>query len=384
MQTFPQPRDEEKLRKNIAAGSQEHADYTNLAYLRSAEGRHEEAISLYQQALNLPLTQLDRADVSNELGWLFYNIGQRAQAQVLAQNTISLLSDQLATAKIFLYRGESNALLAYCLFRMDASVGAETSRLALTWLQRAIVEAPDSEEVAPAYSLSAYMYILLEDAREAIKLCEKCLQLRLGEVDRFDSLMALGDALLREKQFAEAEKSIEEALRFINAGKSVLNRCYFLRGIVQRSMGHLVEAIGTFQQVLAVVKADSALQNNSDILSDIYFNMGVTYHDLRDYSKGAAALEEVLAYHIDEPHHSNALLWLSKCYKGMGVPAKAGDCFEQVLASPHTSDVDKAYAREALAHLDYETGSYEKARAAFQQLLAHRRDVAANLVEFFN
>lgn len=372
-QSFPKPGDEEELREKIAAGSTEYEDYTKLGFIEYAKGQYDDAVAFCQKALTLPLTEIARAKVSNELGWLFNAIGQPAQTQALAQNTINLLSNQPEIPQVFLYRGESHALLAHSLFWMEENVsGEEAAQIALTWLQRAIFQEHDVDEIASAYWISANLYILLEDTAKAITLCETCLQHQLGEVDRFGCLSALGEALLRQNKFMEAGRVIEDALQFSTAGKTQLIWCHFGRGIVQRSTGRLPEAIGTFQKVLATVTDDSVLQRNSHILGDTYLNMGATYYDLQQYSNAVEAMQKVLACHSkDNLYRVNALLWLSHCYKEMGIPPKALECLEEMLASPHASEKDKADARETWAHLNYETGSYEKAAAVFKELLVH-------------
>jgi tetratricopeptide (TPR) repeat protein len=261
-QNFPKPDDEKELWEKIAAGSTEHDDYTKLGFIRYAKDQYNEAVLLYQHALTLPLTALNRAKVSNELGWLFNVIGQPVQTQTLVQSTIALLSTQPAIPKVFLYRGESYALRAFSLFWMeDNASGEEAAQMALSWLQQTIAEGREFDEIAAAYWLSANLYIRLEDTAKAITLCETCLQHQLGEVDRFACLSALGEALLRENKFVEAGRVIEEALQFGSAGKTQLIWCYFGRGIVQRSTGRLPEAIGTFQEVLATVKDDNCCKS---------------------------------------------------------------------------------------------------------------------------
>ena len=75
---------EEKLRKEIARGSLDPQVFCDLAELVFAAGGTEEAISLYERALSVPLTGLQKAKVSTGLGWLFYEIGKVAEAFPLA------------------------------------------------------------------------------------------------------------------------------------------------------------------------------------------------------------------------------------------------------------------------------------------------------------
>ncbi|HJU62078.1 MAG TPA: tetratricopeptide repeat protein, partial [Candidatus Binatia bacterium] len=82
---------EEELRQKIADGSQDPEDYRNLTDLLFPSGDYDEAIALYQRALTLPLTAFKKAQLSMELGWIYYEIGQQTQVAELARDALSLL-----------------------------------------------------------------------------------------------------------------------------------------------------------------------------------------------------------------------------------------------------------------------------------------------------
>jgi len=77
---FPDRHAEKELRQKIADGSQDPDDYRYLTDLLFPSGRYDEAIALCQQALTLPLTSFKKAQLSMELGWIYYDIGQQARA----------------------------------------------------------------------------------------------------------------------------------------------------------------------------------------------------------------------------------------------------------------------------------------------------------------
>ncbi len=344
---------EAELQQRIAEGSAEIGDYRDLTNMLISAERDEEAVTLYQQALNLPLRNLQKARVSMELGWIHYELrGQRTQAQMLAQRAISLLSSEEENPEVLFLRGMSQSLLAHCVWFTDAKSGAEAARVALEWLERVMVESPDFEEVAVAYGDAARLHNLLGNTEKAITLCQKMLDQKLDKRDRLSCLIVLGEALRRERRFTEAGQVGEEALRNWEADKGMLPRLYFERGLIQRLTNRPTEAQRTFQQVLAALQAHPTLCNDPHFLAEVHWNLAELYYESEAYREAAAAFQEVLAHHAkDDPYHRNALLWLGHCHLGTGAHAEARDCYQEVLNSPHASETEKASAREGLAAL---------------------------------
>jgi tetratricopeptide (TPR) repeat protein len=95
----------EELRRKIAAGSTNQKDYRDLAYHLFAIGQYKEAILFYQQALDLPLQDIQKADLSMDLAAVLYEVSRRDEAQTLAENAIALLSNQGESVEVLLSRG---------------------------------------------------------------------------------------------------------------------------------------------------------------------------------------------------------------------------------------------------------------------------------------
>ncbi len=341
---------EAELQRRIAEGSQNLGDYRNLADLLISAGRGEEAVTLYQRALDLPLTNVQKARASMELGWIFYDVmGKQAQALPLAQSALSLLSNERETPEVLLLRGSGQSLFAHCMWFTDTKSGAEAARGALEWLERVIVESPDFEEVTVAYSDAARLHNLLGNTEKAIALCRKMLDRELNKQDRLSCLIVLGEALRCERRFTEAEQVIEEALRYAEASEGRLPLLYFTRGLIQRGAKRPAEAQGSLDQALAALRARFTLRNDSDFLTEIHWNLAELYYESEKYSEAAASFQIVLTHlPVDHPYRSYALLSLGHCYLATGAHAAAREYYKQVLTLPHSSLDEKSSARKGL------------------------------------
>jgi tetratricopeptide (TPR) repeat protein len=363
---------EEVLRRKIADGSQNPDDYRNLAELQLATGRGEEAISLLKAALDLPLTNYQRAEISMELGWNYYEMGRRAHAELLAQSALGLLSQEPESADVLSCRGSSQSLLAHCLWFTDVDVGAEAARLALKWLEQVMAKAPEFEEIAAVYCDAARLQNLLGNAEEAISLCEECLQHKLNERERLSCLMAYIEALRLARRFREAEHTLEEAFRYTEANKGILPLLYFTLGLIQRSTNRVDEARETFQKTLEALQADADLRDESDFFPQVYWNLGELCYGSEEYNKALEAFQKILVYHPeDDLDRCSALLWLGRCCLAIEAHTKAREFFEQVLASSHSSESDKVSAREGLGEVYYNFEEYEEAALTFEEVLDH-------------
>jgi tetratricopeptide (TPR) repeat protein len=338
---------EEKLRQKIADGSQDPEDYRNLTDLLSPSGEYEEAIALYQRALTFPLTVFKKAQLSMELGWIYYDIGQQAQVTGLAQQALSLLSTEPRSAEVLYCLGASQALLALSLCITDANAGAEAARLALGWLEQAIADEADFKDKPHVYIDAARMHSLLGNVDKVVIHCERCLAREISETQRISCLILYAQALQREERFAEAEQAITEAFRYGKNYKSGLlhSRLDVELGEIQRSTNRLVESKERFSHALAALKSDPYFHNDTQTLGEVYFNLASVCYELGEYEDAVSFYNEVLRCDTkDGPSYWTALYWLGRSYEATEDHSKARDCYAEVLASSRATEDDKALA----------------------------------------
>jgi len=373
---FPDRHAEKELRQKIADGSQDPDDYRYLTDLLFPSGRYDEAIALCQQALTLPLTSFKKAQLSMELGWIYYDIGQQARATPLAREALALLSTEPKSAEVFYCLGASQALVSHSESFEDPNAGAEAARLALDWLEKAVAGNSDFKDKPHAYIDAARLHTMLGNLDEAIVYCERCLGQEINETQRISCLIVYAQALQREERFAEAEQAIAEAVRCRKNYTSGLFQIYIELGAIQRFTNRLAESRRSYEQALAALKSDPYFHSDAEILGEIYFNLATVCYELKEYQDAVSAYSGVLRCKSkDIPSYWTTLYWLGRSYEATEDHRGARDCYGEVLASPNATEDDKTLARKGLtwvvAKLDYESGKYKEAAAAFEQLVSH-------------
>jgi len=367
---------EKELRQKIAAGSQDPDDYRNLTDLLFPSGRYDEAIALYQQALTFPLTDFKKAQLSIELGWIYYDIGQRAQATTLAREALSLLSTEPKSPEVLYCLGASQALLSLSHSFADPNAGTETARFAIDWLEKAIADDSDFRDKPYAYIDAARMHSMLGNMDEAIDHCEKCLGQEINQMQRISCLIVYAQCLQGKERFVEAEQAIAEAFRYGKNYKSGFYTLYMELGAIQRFTSQLTESRKSYEQALAALKSDPYFHSDAEILGEIYFNLATVCYELGEYQGAVSAYREVLRFNSkDISSYWSALYWLGRSYEAIEDHSKARDCYAEVVASRGASEDDKSLARNglmwALAKLDYLSGKYTEAAAAFEEIVSH-------------
>ena len=366
------PESEDGLREKIALGSQDPDIYCRLAELLFAAGRQEEAVSFYERALSLPLTELQKAKVSAELGWLFYEMAKETQALSLATAAAEILSKELEGPEVLAWRGASESLRAHCIWSTDEKAGPDAARSALEYFKRVMVEAPDFDDIAGAYYDAARLSNLLGNTRETIVYCEKCLRYDLSERERLQCLVVFVEALRNEERFAEAEKNLEEAFELAKADIAALPRLYMEVGMVKRLTNHLDEAQRSFRGALQALESHPYSRDDTHYLTQVYWNLGEAYYESGKYEETVTVFQKVLEYHPnDDTDRREAFRWLGKSYHATGRYAEARDCYEQVLNSPVSSEAEKASVQAGLGKVYYDQGDYERAVATFETIIAH-------------
>jgi tetratricopeptide (TPR) repeat protein len=362
---------EEKLRQDLAQGSQDPQVFSRLAELVSAAGRKDEALSLYRQALTLPLTGLQKATLSAELGWLLYETGKVTEALSLANTASEVLSKEAETPEVVMWRGTSESLRAHCISFTDEKAGTEAAHSALECLKRVMVEAPNFDDIAGVYYDAARLSNLLWNPKDTIVFCEKCLRYDLTEIERLQCLVVFAEALRQEERFADAEKILEEALKLATVEIAALPRLYLEIGIVKRLQNRLEEAQRSFQQALHTLESLPYWLDDPHFLTHVYGNLGELYYESGQYVEAMAAFQKIIGYHPnDDTERREAFRWLGQSYHATARYAEARDCYEQVLSSPFASEAEKASVQEGLGKLHYAEGDYEKAIATFEMIVA--------------
>lgn len=373
---YPDGQAEQELRQKIAAGSQDPDDYRNLADLLFPSGRYDEMIALYCQAETFSLTGFKQAQLSMELGWIYYGIGQPEQATFFARKALALLSTEPKNGEVLYCLGASQTLLSLNDSFVDPSSGASAARLALEWLEQAIADGSKFRDKPYAYIDAARLHGTLGNMDEAITYCETCLGQEVNEMQRVDCLIVYAQSLQNKERYVEAENAIAEAFRYGKNYKSGIRHTLYMElGAIQRFTNRQTESRKSYEQALAALKSDPYLHSDTEILGEVYFGLAVVCYERAEYQDAISAYSEVLRCKSENnPSYWTALCWLGRSYEAIEDYGKARDCYAEVLASTSTTDDDKNLARRGLmwvaAKLDYLSGKYSEAAGAFEEIVS--------------
>lgn len=367
---------ERQLPQRLAEGSQDSHDYRNLADHLVTLGRVDDAVSVYEQMLNMHQGIVPKARVATELGWLFYETGKFDRAQALAESALSQLSGEEDNPEVLLLRGLSQSLAAHCIWYKDETTGAQLAHTALHWLEIVMTNFPEFQEVTAVYYTAARLHSLLGDSKETIILCQKLLQHQLTQMDRLSYLTIYGEALRLDERLDEAERTLEQAIGY--SDKVTLPRLYFELGLVRRHMNRTTDARKSFKQALEALHTHPYLRDDVHFLHEVSWNLAEVCYELGEYADAAAAFQQVRTYLPEnDPNHWNALLWVGYCYQALGERTNARECYREVLESSYSSAIDRSYARKGLGEIYYELEEYEEAALAFETfLISHPEDDA--------
>jgi tetratricopeptide (TPR) repeat protein len=368
---FIQQESEEHLRKRIAATSANPKDYRELGTLLFLSGSFDEGVLLYEQAITLSSTNLQKVEAQIELGWAFYEIGDQTTAQTFAESAVRLLSYEGDSHDVLAWRGAAQSLLVHCALSKNAHSDKKLILAALETLERVTGESPKFEGKKTAYYDEARLHLLSGNVDKAMVLCEKFLQCELNELEGISGLMVYGDALCAAKRFGEAEQTIKEALRYAKKYKSLVAYFYSELGRIQWHMKRLPDAQEAFQNALFGLTADPYRNRKERLLKDICMSLAGVYYELGNLREAAATYQEVVESTMEsDPDHGEAQLWLGRCHEGMGGYADARACFEKVVVLPTPSEDDKLSARGGIARSLHHVREYRKALIVYRDLLS--------------
>jgi tetratricopeptide (TPR) repeat protein len=353
-------------------GSRDADDYVDLAHLAADASRFDEAIKLYETALTLVSTGIERAKISADLGWVLFEADQPLKAQELAEQAILLCTNEPTEPQVLFIKGSSQALVAHCAWPKNPDQGAESARLALDSLRQLMLDDPGFDGLAVVYFLGARLQLLLGNGKDAIDLSEKCLGSTLNDRERQICLSVRAEALRRENRLDEAQEALKESIQYASTDKTALSQIYFELASVQRLTNHLIEAKESFHKTLEILTRDPQIFEDKDFLAGIHWNLGAICYDLGEFNEAAAAYQEVIrCCDQNVSLRSEAMLWLAHCYYVTASYEEAREFYLNFLELCRGSDEQKAEAHEGIAKGYYQLGDYRQALVEFYKLLPY-------------
>lgn len=359
-----------ELEQRILAGSTELGDYADLASAVFAAGEHDQAISLYEQALTLSLSKPQKARVYFEMGYAFLWLEKIEQAKQRAGEAISTLTGVEQSMECRYLNGMAHGLLAQTASEPEAA--QREAHEGLNWLTPLLDEHPEFENLASAYIQAAHLNNLLSQPDEAIKLCKRCLNLTLEPSEKIDCLYELIEALRAKEKFEEALTLTEDAVNAVpSANDKLLPTIYSTRGLIYLSLDRIPQARDAFERAVDEIYAQRNVSIGKELLQEVYWNLGEVYYTLKSFDHAISTFQKLLSvYPEDNVMRRNILGRLGQSYYANGNFTKALEYYRKVLESATATDEERTLIHQGVGEVYYECGEYEAAVSAFKQAVS--------------
>jgi tetratricopeptide (TPR) repeat protein len=341
------------LRRRIQDGSASGEDYQELgSELLAEQGNIQEAIELYRRGIEVVVSSQDKAALWVELGFLLHETWNADEAPHCAHRAMELSTPDATSPRALVVQGFAHALLAYCLWDTDAERSAEAARTALRLLDAVPKSGREPEETWVELLEAARLCNWLGRSSDAIERCQIALGLVSKPLHRLECLIELGEALRSAGRFAEAARVLEEGLGLTAEASMHAPKLYFQLGLVHRALGRATEALEAFSKSLQEAERRPTLHASVQSLTGPHWQRAELYYEAEEYARARAEFEAVVALHPgDDEFRRFALGWMGNCYRGLGMYEKARAAYREVLASPLATTSERAVASGELAAL---------------------------------
>lgn len=348
----PESEREQELRARILAGSQNLQDYNALAdILLSSPGREGEGVAILESALRLTLSGVEKGRLCADIAWFLYELGHAERAAEMAQEALSLAAGEREGPEVLLIKELSHATLANVRYSVGEKSAGQDAQLAIEAFERLLWKYPHFDDIAAACRYCAGVHILRGEHAKAAALYEEAIRRDPSDPNRLYALAALGDSLICQARFDEAERCLRGALEHVESDRRLTPRIHFGLGKLYRSTGREKEAAESFRSALGALGLNPALLADAQFVAEIKWELANLVFARKSYAEASLLFREAIP-HLPAPYpYFDALVCLGHCYLATGEYARARDCYEEVLASQAAAAEERATAREGLSRI---------------------------------
>ena len=265
---------------------------------------------------------------------------------------------------------------------------------ALDAYEKQLSQYPERGNLYPRYRAGVASG-LLDRNRRKISILEPALEAPVQTPYYGECLYELGRAYVAVKEVAQAVQTFQ-TLHSRTTDPSLKDRSLLELGMIERNAGHSAQALDYYKQVVArggefredallaieaiyrtsrdpdgylayVNSLGSAAGRTEEQKEDVYFSSAEQIFLSGDYTKAASTLQGYLERYPQAAYAAKARFYLAECYRETGSREQAIDFYQSARAA----GLDGALGESALLHLatlNYQTGRYEAAYSAYDQL----------------
>ncbi len=180
------------------------------------------------------------------------------------------------------------------------------------------------------------------------------------ELEKIMSLQNKGKVLLKKGMYDEAEKIYLESLHILPDCRDIcvnLSKVYISKGDYDNAIAFLEKAAGMDHgEVIKICVSDLSM-------STIYYFLGISYKNKREYKKALSAFHKVLEL---DSEIIPAYLFIGDIYKIQGKYNEAVESYQKVIS--YRVDIKQSYINMLIENLDYFKEGTEHHKAITAQL----------------
>ncbi len=342
---------EPALENKIKNNSKDVADYLWLGKIYLDRGDYSNVIPLCNRALNLSLTHEERAQIIYEKGQALSLLGNEEEAISCYEQALQLLLKAEDSALVLEHKGAIHYHLS--LFYSEGRE-REHATLALEELKQLMNKYSDYEEKSMVYSYIADLYSRLNEFDEAMEAYKKALEEGKDDDEKMWCLVGIASIYWNKGDRKKSEETYKQALKIAKENK-FLSKIYFDMGKMYFEANGTSEAIDSFNHALKYREYDPALRYNKAYLGEILWHLGTLAYDRNDYDEAIKYLIKTLE-NINENHayYCNTHITLGHCYFVKGYYNKAQEHYNTALFSPLAREEEISMANECLKQIEKE------------------------------
>jgi tetratricopeptide (TPR) repeat protein len=341
--------DEKRLEKAIREGSERFDDYFKLGEFYYLTGRFEKLVELYDQALQLPLSQDELVTIHYERAEALHKIRRFDEAVKSYRFALERISPEND------YSIYIKGLIHYALFVLVSDEKEKNQHAAgtLGCLNPIVEIDADFKDNYLLYYTLADTYSRLGDCETALGFFRGALNEASEKTDRVSVLNEMAYVYLSLEEYHEAGKYYGNALREAK-GAMPLFRIHFNMARNYFQGGCMAEAAKAFRIALECKKDDPSSKDNVEYELEAFWHLGAIAFKRSNFKDVPRYFNMVLDK-IDEHHYlyDSTHLYLAHYYVINLEAERAIDHYRFVILAPlaprHNVDIAMSYLDRLLA-----------------------------------
>lgn len=341
----------EELESRIKQGSTNIDEHLLLGDLYLTSGQFDKLIALYDQTLNLPLSNLNKARIRYEMGEaLQYSNKPKEAIESFTSSIRAIKSNKCEEWESLYIEGISY----YNLYLLSSDLNKINDFLskAETIFIKLSENYPDHDDVHIVYSNLADIQTRNEKYDEALHFYNFALQKCSDNHSKIQYLSGIASAYGRKEQYSEAIRYFNKAINQMDASINP-TKVYYDMGLIYFQQNLLMEAEDALKKAKQFKNSHPILKRDKEYAADILWHLGTIAYE-RGQSRDdvvvnfMALLQLINANHF---YYTSCHLTLGHFYFMIKIFGKAREHYNEVLKSPNSDEEDIKLAKESLSKL---------------------------------